>query len=154
MSLDGVVVPKKWWEVLPRKVYASLEKVETSQPWFDVYKLHNWLYAVYEGGQFDEPLMYVVIGDERDVYAPDEAGWFKVQVDRGAGKIVALHYPPGKEKPSTIVKGGDARIVYQTVVRLGLVTRLDHAAYLGKELAKASIALRLWRSYQQDVDIF
>ena len=65
MSLDGVVVPKKWWEVLPRKVYASLEKVETSQPWFDVYRLHNWLYAVYEGGQFDEPLMYVVIGDER-----------------------------------------------------------------------------------------
>jgi len=117
-----------------------------------VLKEKRWTEEPY--GPDVEAAAEVVMGDERDVYAPDEAGWFKVQVDRGAGKIVALHYPPGKEKPSTIVKGGDARIVYQTVVRLGLVTRLDHAAYLGKELAKASIALRLGRSYQQDVDIF
>ncbi|MFH0850260.1 MAG: dihydropteroate synthase-like protein, partial [Candidatus Bathyarchaeota archaeon] len=96
----------------------------------------------------------VVQGSENEEYKPDEAGWFKVQVDRGAGKIVALHYPPGREEPATIIKGDDARIVYQTVVRLGLITKLDHAAYLGKELAKASIALRLGRSYQQDVDLF
>jgi len=67
LSSDDVVVPTKWWEALPRKVYASLEKVETSQPWFDVYRLHDWLYGVYEGGQFDEPLMYLVIGDEMAV---------------------------------------------------------------------------------------
>jgi glyoxylase-like metal-dependent hydrolase (beta-lactamase superfamily II) len=54
-----------WWETLPRKVYSSLEKVETSQPWFDVYRLHDWLYAIYEGGQYDEALMYLVIGGER-----------------------------------------------------------------------------------------
>jgi glyoxylase-like metal-dependent hydrolase (beta-lactamase superfamily II) len=55
----------RWWEILPRKVYSSLEKVETGQPWYDVYRLHDWLYAIYEGGQYDEALMYLVIGDER-----------------------------------------------------------------------------------------
>jgi len=54
-----------WWEILPRKVYSSLEKVETGQAWYDVYRLHDWLYAIYEGGQYDEALMYLAIGGER-----------------------------------------------------------------------------------------
>ena len=61
---DDLIVPNKWWEILPRKIYKTLMKVETRQPWFDVYKLHDWLYAIYEGGQFDEPLMYLLIGAE------------------------------------------------------------------------------------------
>ncbi|HUV34495.1 MAG TPA: dihydropteroate synthase-like protein [Candidatus Desulfaltia sp.] len=117
-----------------------------------VLKEKRWKEEAYEPGV--EASAEMVHGSENDDYKPDEAGWFKVQVDRGAGKIVALHYPPGRKEPATIVKGGDAREVYQTIVRLGLVTKLDHAAYLGKELAKASIALRLGRSYQQDVDLF
>ncbi|HUV54634.1 MAG TPA: MBL fold metallo-hydrolase [Candidatus Krumholzibacteriaceae bacterium] len=64
----------KWWDILPRRVYSSLEKVETSQPWFDVYRLHDWLYALYEGGQYDEALMYLVIGDERAVVVDGGTG--------------------------------------------------------------------------------
>jgi glyoxylase-like metal-dependent hydrolase (beta-lactamase superfamily II) len=64
---DDVIVPRKWWEILPRKIYKTLIKVKTKQPWFDVYKLHDWLFAIYEGGQFDEPLMYLVIGNEKAV---------------------------------------------------------------------------------------
>ena len=33
---------------------------------------------------------------------------------------------------------------------MGLVTRLDHAGYLGRELEKGEIALALKRSYNQD----
>jgi len=54
-----------WWDILPRKVYSKLEKVETSQPWYSVYKIHDWLYALLEDGQYDEALMYLVIGEER-----------------------------------------------------------------------------------------
>ena len=53
-----------WWDALPRSIYSTLDKVKTSQSWYDVYKLHEWLYAIYEGGQYDEALMYLVIGDE------------------------------------------------------------------------------------------
>ena len=63
-----------WWDILPRRVYSSLEKVGTSQPWFDVYRLHDWLYAIYEGGQYDEALMYLVIGDERAVVVDGGTG--------------------------------------------------------------------------------
>ncbi|MDH5199722.1 MAG: DUF4346 domain-containing protein, partial [Candidatus Bathyarchaeota archaeon] len=44
--------------------------------------------------------------------------------------------------------------VYQTIIRRGLVGNLDHAAYLGKELTKAGVALRLGRSYVQDEPLF
>jgi len=63
-----------WWDILPRRVYSSLEKVETRQPWYDVYRLHDWLYALNEGGQYDEALMYLVIGDERAVVVDGGTG--------------------------------------------------------------------------------
>jgi glyoxylase-like metal-dependent hydrolase (beta-lactamase superfamily II) len=54
-----------WWDILPREVYSGLELVETSQPWYSVYRIHDWLYALYEDGQYDEALMYLVVGEER-----------------------------------------------------------------------------------------
>jgi glyoxylase-like metal-dependent hydrolase (beta-lactamase superfamily II) len=56
---------ENWWDILPREVYSRLEKIETSQPWYSVYRIHDWLYALYEDGQYDEALMYLVIGEER-----------------------------------------------------------------------------------------
>ena len=84
------------------------------------------------------------------MYRPDKTGWFNVHVDRDENKIVAVFYPAGGTEPSAVIKGDDARVVYQTIIREGLITKLDHAAYLGKELEKASIALKLGRSYVQD----
>ncbi|MCX9025622.1 MAG: DUF4346 domain-containing protein, partial [Candidatus Methanoperedens sp.] len=43
-----------------------------------------------------------------------------------------------------------AKDVLETIVRLGLVSRLDHAGYLGRELMKAELALKFKRSYSQD----
>jgi dihydropteroate synthase len=37
---------------------------------------------------------------------------------------------------------------------MGLVSRLDHAAYLGSELAKAEIALKTGKEYIQDRGLF
>jgi len=34
----GLIVPKKWYESLPRPSWNRFEKVETSQPWFSVYE--------------------------------------------------------------------------------------------------------------------
>ena len=59
------VMPGNWFDVLPREVYSRLEKVETSQPWYSVYRIHEWLYALYEDGQYDEALTYLVIGEYR-----------------------------------------------------------------------------------------
>jgi dihydropteroate synthase-like protein len=62
------------------------------------------------------------------------------------GFIVAEH-----EKASVV--GKNAREVMDTLLELKLVSRLDHAAYLGRELERAEIALQFNRSYAQD-DVF
>jgi glyoxylase-like metal-dependent hydrolase (beta-lactamase superfamily II) len=56
-----------WWDILPREAYANLEKVETKQPWYSVYRLHDWLYCIYEDGQYDETVMYLVIGKKEAI---------------------------------------------------------------------------------------
>ena len=75
--------------------------------------------------------------------------------DRVGGDIVALHYLSAKmEKPDKIIKGKTADAVYSTIIKLGLVSIENHAAYLGSELAKAEIALRTGKEYIQDRAMF
>ncbi len=56
------VAPFDWRKVLPRKIYSELERVECSQPWFEVYRIKRDVYAFYEPGQFEEVLSYLVLG--------------------------------------------------------------------------------------------
>jgi len=81
----------------------------------------------------------------------DPAGPIRVRIvpdkiSGNGGLIVAEH-----EKAT--VAGENAREVMDTLLELNLVSRLDHAAYLGRELEKAELALRFNRSYAQD-DVF
>jgi dihydropteroate synthase-like protein len=98
----------------------------------------------------------VTMADEkREPATVDPQGIFRITVDRNAGTIVALHFTTAEtEKPSEIVKGKTAEAVYAKTLEIGLVTRLDHAAYLGSELAKAEVALRTGKEYIQDSNLF
>ena len=87
-------------------------------------------------------------------YYPDEAGWFKINIDRMGQKVVLSHFPQKSKNPDIIIKGTNAREIYLTAIKNELVNRMDHAAYLGKELMKAELALILKRSYIQDEPIF
>jgi dihydropteroate synthase-like protein len=85
----------------------------------------------------------------------DPKGVFRIIVDHNAETIVALHFATAEaDKPSNIVKGVTAETVYAKIVKMGLVTRLDHAAYLGNELAKAEVALKTGKEYIQDSILF
>jgi dihydropteroate synthase-like protein len=87
--------------------------------------------------------------------ALDPKGVFRITVDRNAETIIALHFATAEaDKPSNIIKGETAEAVYAKIADAGLVTRLDHAAYLGSELAKAEIALRTGKEYIQDTVLF
>ena len=98
----------------------------------------------------------VIVADEAvEPAAVDSRGVFRITVDRNAKVLVALHFAAAEaEKPTTIVKGETAEAVYAKIVEMGLVTRLDHAAYIGSELAKAEIALRTGKEYIQDSKLF
>lgn len=85
----------------------------------------------------------------------DRAGVFRIAVDRAEGLIVAAHFRVGDmSKPINIVKGKTAQVVYLKVLELKLLSNLDHAAYLGVELAKAETALRTGKDYVQDAEMF
>lgn len=79
----------------------------------------------------------------------DKAGYFVVIVQRDRGVIVTEHYSYDNTLLRSI-EGQDARSVYWTIINNGWVSQLSHAAYLGKELAKAELALTMDLKYVQD----
>jgi dihydropteroate synthase-like protein len=85
----------------------------------------------------------------------DSAGMFKIAIDRAQGVLAAVHFTSlDMAKPTCIVKGKTADGVYAKILELDLVSRLDHAAYLGSELAKAEAAMRTGKEYVQDTILF
>lgn len=74
-------------------------------------------------------------------FEPDPAGSFRISI--ADGRILARH-------ENAAVAGESASEILNTLIEMGLITRLDHAGYLGRELEKAEIALSLGRSYSQD----
>ena len=79
----------------------------------------------------------------------DKAGFFIIIPQPERGVILCEHYQ-NNGTPNVIIEGKDAATIYYTAIERGLVTQLDHAAYLGKELAKAELSLQLHFPYRQD----
>jgi len=97
----------------------------------------------------------ITAAEKRESLLFDPKGCFKIMIDRGSDVIAALHFSTSKrDKPTVIIKGKTAREMYAKIVEMDLVTRLDHAAYLGSELAKAEIALKTGKEYIQDRPLF
>jgi tetrahydromethanopterin S-methyltransferase subunit A len=81
-----------------------------------------------------------------------DEGWFNVFVDRERNLIVAEHYLGygTAAKLNCKIVGKTSEQILGTVVKEKLVTQLYHVGYLGKELAKAEIALRQGTPYEQE----
>ena len=53
-----------WWDALPRPEWAAFEKVEQSEDWFEVYLVDDGIYAIYEPGQFEEVMSFLITGED------------------------------------------------------------------------------------------
>ena len=86
----------------------------------------------------------------------DKAGSFKINVEYGTtvekSRITATHFK--KNKPDLVISGRTAQEIYEEIITEGLVTRMEHAAYLGSELKKAEIAMITGKEYVQDFELF
>ena len=90
----------------------------------------------------------------------DPKGFFVIFIDKSRREIVVEFYEGvtkkgGSLKPDTgklmaVVCGDDAEALCHTIVREDLVSRMEHATYLGSELKKAEVALNLGIKYEQD----
>lgn len=55
----------EWCTHLPRPAYATLERVATPDPWFEVYKIRPGVFAIYESHQWEEVISYLVLGSKK-----------------------------------------------------------------------------------------
>lgn len=56
-----------WWDALPRASWSRFERVASGQPWFEVYRVRESIFAIYEPGHFEEVISYLILGSERAV---------------------------------------------------------------------------------------
>jgi len=78
----------------------------------------------------------------------DPKGYFTIKPFSSRGKIYVRYYKNNKLKYT--FSGINTSQIVQKLIEKGLISRLDHAAYLGKEIEKAIIALKNNLDYVQD----
>jgi glyoxylase-like metal-dependent hydrolase (beta-lactamase superfamily II) len=54
-----------WCKPLPRPEYKSLERIQVSDPWFEVYKVAPDTFAIYEPHQSEETISYLILGKDK-----------------------------------------------------------------------------------------
>jgi tetrahydromethanopterin S-methyltransferase subunit A len=86
-------------------------------------------------------------GPERLVLDP--SGFFIIYPKRDERKIYLEHYKTDGTL-NEIIFGEDPIFIATTVIERGLISRLDHAAYLGRELEKAQLSMSSGVPYIQD----
>jgi tetrahydromethanopterin S-methyltransferase subunit A len=77
----------------------------------------------------------------------DKAGYFVINIEDDV--LLVEHYSY-KERLIRVIEGTDARSIYLTLVRNGWISKLDHAAYIGKELTKAELSIKYGFEFVQD----
>ena len=54
-----------WWDKLPRPEWSAFERIDQDQDWFEVYRVADGIFAIYEPGQFEEVISFLVTGEDR-----------------------------------------------------------------------------------------
>ena len=94
------------------------------------------------------PLTIETVG-EPDRLILDPKGYFIVYPDRVQNRLVLEHYS-NKGVLGRMFAGTSPAAICAAVIEAGLISRLDHATYLGRELARAEHALQTGEDYVQD----
>ena len=97
--------------------------------------------------EFDIPVVKAV---EDYKFKHDPSGSFKIMVEDEQIKVI--HYL--KMEPQIAIKGTTAKAVYDEILKRNLISRMEHATYLGSELEKAEIASKIGKNYIQDFPLF
>ena len=109
--------------------------------------------AARDPGPAPEPPGGSAVPVQRAAHAPrtvaDPAGYLVVHADAARKLLIIEHYR-NDGLLTAIIEAATPADGYTSVLAARLVTRLDHAAYLGRELARAEQALRDGTAYRQD----
>jgi dihydropteroate synthase-like protein len=92
----------------------------------------------------------VIQATAREKFRPDPKGFFKIFLDKS--DIVAVLY--AEKSPKIVIRGKTADGICHEIIERGLVSEIGHAAYLGRELQKAEVALKTGKGYLQEKELF
>ncbi len=82
----------------------------------------------------------------------DKKGYFLIRVNRRK-KQIDVGFCRKNNVIEMILVGKKPQDIYFTAIEKNLLSRMDHAAYLGKELEKAYLALKYKLDYVQDEEL-
>jgi dihydropteroate synthase-like protein len=92
----------------------------------------------------------IIEGKLDEKFVQDPSGSFKIEVEDGF--IKAIHYK--NMEPTLCIRAKTAKQVFDEIIEMKLVSRMEHASYLGSELQKAEIAAKVGKNYVQDFPLF
>jgi tetrahydromethanopterin S-methyltransferase subunit A len=90
--------------------------------------------------------------DDKKEFVLDSTGYFLIRIIPET-KIIEVGFCQSGNVVEIIITGKNPTEIYQTILREKIIDRLDHAAYLGRELQKAATALELGIAYVQDSEL-
>jgi ferredoxin len=91
--------------------------------------------------------------NDLEEFVMDKKGYFLIRVDIKT-QLIEVAFCDKINQIKLRVFGKTPIDIYQTIIKNNLISRFDHAAYLGRELQKAYIALKKNISYVQDDELF
>ncbi len=91
--------------------------------------------------------------DKYKDFKMDTKGYFLIRLNRKKKIIEAGHCSKLGNKVDIIITGRTPQEIYTEAIKRNLIGNLEHAAYLGKELEIAYIALKKGLEYEQDEEL-
>ena len=82
----------------------------------------------------------------------DPNGYFLIRINREKG-VIEVGQCLENNNVIKIVRGKNPEEIMYKIINENMISLLDHAAYLGKELQKAHIALKHGFKYRQDSEL-
>ena len=107
----------------------------------------------------DENLEIIDLKSEQRVlysmdYEFDPKGSFTIWTDFHKQKIFVSHLDLSTNKPDILFISSEARLIFSEITKRGLISKIDHAFYLGRELERAENCLYLGKTYIQNEQAF
>ncbi|CAF3727336.1 unnamed protein product [Adineta steineri] len=69
-----------WFDKLPRAQYSSLQRITTSQSWFQVYALRPSVFVIYEPYHCEEVISYLIVGSEKSLLIDTGMGIGNIEI--------------------------------------------------------------------------
>ena len=104
--------------------------------------------GAFEGAPVERLVPTVGVAEPKRLI-PDPAGYFVVYPEARKATLLVEHFT-NQGVLDCVLEGRTPAALYASIIERNLISRLDHAAYLGRELARAEQALQTGELYVQD----